>query len=78
MPTPKSLPAQPPVTLPPDALAWLDEAPRGGGAPRRPWTPEEDALLLEARKRGIYWRVIAERIGCNETTARKRYRELQK
>lgn len=72
------MPVQPPVTLSPEALAWLDVAPRGSGAPCRPWTPEEDVLLVEARRRGIYWRIIAEKIGCDQATARKRWRELQK
>lgn len=77
MSTPKSLPVQPPVTLDADTLAWLDKAPKGrGGPPSWPWTPELDAVLLEARRRGVCWRAISERLGCDEKTARKRWRKL--
>jgi hypothetical protein len=45
------------------------------GAPGFAWTPEKDTLLLRywptKRKAGV-----AKLLGCNESTARKRYREL--
>lgn len=76
---PKALPASKPVKMRPDLAAFLAdlaEHPRKIGAPERPWTPEEDAFLLAARAGGAYWEEIAERLGCNETTARKRWRKL--
>jgi len=52
-----------------------------GGPPRRPFTPEEDEILLQ------YWASVPKRIicdalkkvsgrHCNKATAHKRYREL--
>ena len=68
-----------PVELPQDWQDFLDSIPEGGfkgGAKERLWTDAEDAFLLEARRRGAYWRDICRRIGCNDTTARARYRKL--
>ena len=63
------------VEIPEDILARLRDIPDSkthGGFAFLPW---HDELLRD------YWRTkrqadIAELIGCNETTARKRYREL--
>jgi hypothetical protein len=74
----KELPQQAPVELRPEwanFLGGLSGKPRIG-APARPWTEEEDAFLLAARERGARWLDIAERVGCSQDTARKRWREL--
>lgn len=68
-----------PEIMPQEWREFLDSIPEGGlkgGAKERAWTDAEDRFLLEARKRGAYWRDICQRIGCNETTARSRYRKL--
>jgi len=76
---PPSMPKHEPVRLRADWAEFLDALP---GKPRigalaRPWTEEEDAFLLAARERGARWLDIAERVGCAQDTARKRWRELQ-
>jgi len=75
---PKPLPRIAPVKLRPEWAEYLDSLPEKArtGCPRRPWTAEEDALLLAAVGRDS-WDNIADKIGVSRNTAKRRYRELQ-
>lgn len=74
----KELINQPAVELRADWQAFLDATPDNyyGQTKRRPFTAEEDRFILEARRRGRFWREIAEKLDCSESTAMKRFREL--
>lgn len=44
----------------------------------REWTEEENAFLVKAREAGAEWRDICDTLKCNQDTARKQWRKLQK
>lgn len=68
------------VTLRAEWRAIIEEAQAQGspmGAPRRMFTPEEDALILEGRAAGVTWAVLGKALRCHENTARRRLVELR-
>jgi len=66
------------MTLREDWQSLIDDAQVGQHHNARTFSEEEDAFILAARNaaRKLEWRIICARIGCNETTARKRYIKL--
>jgi hypothetical protein len=72
------------VELPEDILAEIEENANTniGGAPSRPFTDEEIAIMFRGRERAVTWGKICELMErssgrpCNAATARKKYREL--
>ncbi len=67
------------VKLPPEWQALIDNAQFNQHPNKRRWTEVEDAFIVGARMANprVEWSAICERLGCNETTARKRFVELR-
>lgn len=75
---PKEMPKIAQVKLPDDWEALISE-----GGPKlhwnaRRWTAEEDDFLYRARKAGVEWLPICEKLKVCENTASKRLRELER
>ena len=75
---PSPLPKIQEITLPKEFQDFLDSIPEEGfpHANAREWTPQEDAFLLEARRRRAPWPHLCKVLKVSHTTALKRFREL--